>query len=173
MCVSSHTPTSETYEWGGVLGRWLIFGAGLAVLVAALILPAQIDLRNTRIQRDLALHNEQAQHTRIDRYESFLNELDRPTQSTIELLAMSQLGVIPNDREALIIPGQPADPQLFEFLEPALSAFEPPRSTPSRLELLTTDIDSRFWFVLIGAIAVMYGLLPAATSRSSLTKLSV
>ncbi len=153
---------TESNEWAGSLGRWLIFGAGLAVLVAALILPAQIDLRNTRTQRDLALHLEQAHHTRIDKYQSFLAEIEQPTKPTIDLLAMSQLGMIPNNREALIIPGQPADPRLFEFLEPAPKTFEPCVVKASRLESLTLGSDSRFWFVLIGAISVMYGILPAA-----------
>lgn len=153
---------TESNEWAGSLGRWLIFGAGLAVLVAALILPAQIDLRNTRTQRDLALHIEQAHHTRIDKYQSFLTEIEHPTQPTIDLLAMSQLGMIPNNREALVIPGQPADPQLFEFLEPAPKTFEPRVVKASSLESLTIGTDSRFWFVLIGAVSVMYGILPAA-----------
>ena len=158
---------TESNEWAGALGRWFIFAAGLAILVAALILPAQIDLRETRDQRDLALHIEQSHNTRIERYEAFLAEMKHPAPETVKLLAMSQLGMIASDRQALIIPGQPADPQLFEFLEPTPVVFEPRIVNTSRLETLTTGLDSRFWFVLIGAVSVMYGILPAAKSSAS------
>ena len=164
---------TESNEWAGSLGRWFIFAAGLAILVAALILPAQIDLRNTRIERDRALHIEQSHQTRIERYNTFLADMENPTQATIELLAMSQLGMIPKNREALVLGGQPADPQVFEILEPAIKPFEPRVASVSRLELLTTSPQSRFWFVLIGAISVMYGLMPAAKSHPAPTTLTV
>jgi len=156
---STSIPTSD---WAGSLGRWMIFCAGLTVLVAVLLLPAQADLRQTRMQRDLALHIEQTQHTRIQRYKAFLHELEHPTDTTIDLLAMSQLGMIRVGHEALIIPGQPADPQLFEFLEPTTEPFEPKAIPVSRLETLTTGDQSRLWVALLGAVAVLYGLLPPA-----------
>ena len=165
--MEPNSGTSRANELAGSLGRWLIFSAGVAALVAALILPAQIDLRNTRIERDRALHIEQTNQARIERYQSFLHELDHPSDATVDLLAMSQLGMIPDSRDALIVPGQPADPQLFEFLEPASTAFVLPKNNISRLEALTTGTESRFWFVLIGAVAIMYGLLPAAKSHTS------
>jgi hypothetical protein len=152
----------HSFDWAGSLGRWMIFCAGLAVLVAVLILPAQVDLRQSRVQRDLALHIEHTQRDRIERYEDFFAQLEAPDETTINLLAMSQLGVIPDDRDALIVPGRLADPQLFEFLEPAPKPFIP-RSTPvSELEELATGSRSRLWVALLGAVAVLYGLLPSA-----------
>ncbi len=153
---------SAAVDWTGALGRWMIFLAGLAILVSALILPAQADLRHTRTQRDRALHIEQAHHTRIDRYQGFLGEIKSPSASTIDLLAMSQLGMIASNRQALIAPGQPADPQLFEYLEPVIPHFVPAHNPPSRLEEFSTGQRSRLWFVLIGAVAVLYGLMPPA-----------
>lgn len=142
----------------------MIFCAGLTILVAVLILPAHADLRETRTQRDLALHLEQSQSTRIERYQNFLDDLEHPSESTIDLLAMSQLGIIANDREAIMIPGQPADPQLFEYLEPVPDPFEPRIIPVSHLEVLATGSRSRLWVALLGAVAVMYGLLPATKS---------
>ena len=110
----------------------------------------------------MALHIEQSHHTRIDRYESFLAEMENPALATIELLAMSQLGMISSDRQALIVPGQPDDPQLFEFLEPAPKAFAPQAVSKSRLEAISKGARSKWLFALIGAAAVLYGLLPAA-----------
>ena len=77
---------------------------------------------------------------------------------------MSQLGMIPTDREAIMIPGQPADPMLFEHLEPAIAPFEPRITPVSRLETLATGSTTRLWVALLGAVAVLYGLLPAAKS---------
>lgn len=148
----------------GDIGRWLIFFAGLAILVCALILPAQVDLRQTQIQRDLALHIEEAHKAKNARYAQFLGAIEQPDESTVQLLAMSQLGMIRENREALIIEGQPADPQLFEFLEPVPKPFVSSVRPLTRLERLTVGQHSRLWVVLIGAVAVMYGLLPPAKS---------
>ena len=157
--------TTKANDWIGSLGRWMIFCAGLTVLVAVLLLPAHVDLRETRTERDRALYLEEAQHTRIERYRTFLADLEHPSESTIDLLAMSQLGMIPADREVIMIPGQPADPMLFEHLEPAIASFEPRIIPVSRLETLATGHRSRLWVALLGAVAVLYGLLPPAKSE--------
>ncbi len=167
MVSAHHVSIQETpppFDWAGSLGRWLIFSSGLAVLVAALILPAQRDLRETRLQRDLALHIEQTQHARIERYQDFLQKLEHPDPVTVDLLAMAQLGVIPADREAFVLPGHPPDPQLFEYLEPTPSPFVPAAVPASRLERLVTDNNTRLWITLLGGVAVLYGLLPATKS---------
>lgn len=159
--TQSNQPTREL---AGELGRWMIFLAGLVILVAALIIPAQSDLNRTHMHRDTALRMEQAQHERLDRYRVFLDELKQPTQQTVDLLAVSQLGMIPTNRQALTLPGQPSDPLLFAHLDP--TNIVPVSNTihVSKLEMLATGSRSRLWFVLIGAVSIMYGLLPAAKS---------
>lgn len=158
-------------ELAGELGRWLIFSAGLAMLVAALILPARRDLIETRIERDRALHEQSYQQERIDRYASFLIDVENPDQSTLDLLAHSQLGLIPADREAISLGDQSSDPLVFAQIDPTLELFVPNRPHVSRLELLATRYEYRFWFVLIGAIAILYGLLPAAKMKPRVTTL--
>ncbi len=161
---SASRSDTRRFDWAGPIGRWLLFCSGLALLVSTIILPAQIDLINTRTQRDIALHHEQSQHTRIDRYQAFLSELNAPSDSTVELLALSQLGIITESHDALIIPGRPADPKIFEYLEPTIEPFVSSPRRVSRLEELTTEHQSRLWVLIIGAVAVLYGLLPAAKS---------
>ena len=139
----------------------MIFASGLVVLVVALILPAQADLQATRLQRDYSLHLEQLQHDRIDRYNSFLTQLESPSQSTIDLLAMSQLNLIPKDRVTLETGSMLSDPRIFDLLEPTPTPFVATTKPPSRLERLTTSQDTQLWVILVGAVAVMYGLLPA------------
>jgi len=160
--VQTIRATHTSDEWGGSLGRWMIFASGVALLVAALILPARADLRNTRIQRDLALHTQLDEQHRLERFEGFLEELKHPDGATIDLLANAQLGLIPDDRDALIASQRPADPQHFEHLEPIQTPFVPTVERVSRLEELSTGSRSRIWIVLIGAVAVLYGLLPAS-----------
>jgi len=158
--VQAFRSTLNKPDWSGALGRWMIFISGAALLVATMILPAQADLRQTRIQRDLALHTERAQLQRIERFERFLIELEHPDAQTIDLLANAQLGLIPDDRDALIATDRPSDPQLFEHLEPIQKPFVPTVEPVSRLEGLTTGSRSRLWVTLVGAVAVLYGLLP-------------
>jgi hypothetical protein len=95
--VSTPARTNPLDHFAGEIGRWMIFSAGLVIIVAALLLPMSEDLRAARLERDRTLHLEQAQHDRIDRYREFLNQLASPDDQTVELLAMTQLGLIQND----------------------------------------------------------------------------
>lgn len=154
--------TNQADHLVGELGRWLIFASGLVVLVAALLLPVQADLRATRQERDRTLHIERAQNQRIDRYRGFLNELHSPDEHTVQLLAMSQLGKIPGDRQALVAPGEPGDTLLVESIEPQPEPFVDTQRPMTRLERFTTDQRTRLWIIAGGLVAVFYGLLPAA-----------
>lgn len=145
----------------GDLGRWLIFLSGLTILVASLLLPAQADLRATLIERDRTLHTERVKEHRNERYRAFLNELVNPDAQTTELLAMSQLGMIPRDRTALLTEGQPEDTMLLQAIDPVGEPFLPQAREATRLERLTTSGRWRLWIIAAGALALLYGLLPA------------
>lgn len=138
----------------------MIFIAGLAVLVAAMLLPAQTDLRATRIERDRTLHAERLGERRIERYRAFLNELASPDEQTVQLLAMSQLGQIPGNRAALVAPGERDDMMLLESIEPQPEPFVETTRPTTRLERLTMHNRSRLWIVAGALLAVLYGLMP-------------
>lgn len=148
-------------ELAGGLGRWMIFVSGLAILVAALLLPAQGDLRATRLERDKTLHIEQTHAQRIERYQTFLNQLASPDQQTLDLLAMSQLGMIPSDRAAIFAAGPPGDTLLLSYIDPPPTPFAAHQRPPTRLERLTTSPRWRLWVIAAALLAVMYGLMPA------------
>lgn len=139
----------------------MIFSAGLVIVVAAILLPLQENLRITRLERDRTLHMEQAEGARIDRYRAFLNDLASPDEQTVELLAMTQLGLIPADRAAIVMPGQRDDTLLLEAIEPRAEPFEAKLRARTRLERLFADPTARVWVLGIGLVAVLYGLLPA------------
>ena len=152
---------NPTDRIAGEAGRWMIFSAGLVIVVAAVLLPMQEDLRLTRTERDKTLHMERAQNERIDRYKGFLNDLSSPDRQTVELLAMTQLGMIPENKSAIVMPGQRDDTLLIEAIEPNVEAFKPVRREQTRLERLFANRDARIWLLGAGLVAVLYGLLPA------------
>jgi len=145
----------------GETGRWMIFSAGLVIVVAAFLLPMQEDLRLTRLERDRTLYMEQVENQRIERYREFLNQLANPDEQTIELLAMTQLGLIPADRAAIVMPGQRDDTLLLDAIEPRVEPFETQVRPQTRLERLFSNKDAKLWIVGAGLLAVLYGLMPA------------
>jgi len=145
----------------GETGRWMIFSAGLVIVVAAFLLPMQEDLRLTRLERDRTLYMEQVENQRIERYREFLNQLASPDEQTIELLAMTQLGLIPADRAAIVMPGQRDDTLLLDAIEPRVEPFETQVRPQTRLERLFSNKDAKLWIVGAGLLAVLYGLMPA------------
>jgi hypothetical protein len=159
--VSQCAPVNPADHFVGELGRWMIFSAGLVIVVAAILLPMQEELRLTRLERDRTLYLEQAQNQRIERYRAFLNDLASPDEQTIELLAMTQLGMIPADRAAIVMPGQRDDTLLLEAIEPRVEPFEAQVRPRTRLERVFANRDAKVWIVGAGLLAVLYGLMPA------------
>jgi hypothetical protein len=159
--VSQCAPTNPIDHLVGETGRWMIFSAGLVIVVAAFLLPMQEDLRLTRLERDRILYREQVENQRIERYREFLNQLASPDAQTVELLAMTQLGMIPADRAAIVMPGQREDTLLLDALEPRVEPFQAQVRPRTRLERLFANQDAKFWIVGAGLLAVLYGLMPA------------
>jgi len=143
---------------------WLFLAAGLAVLVASVLVPAAEDLRRAQWQRDRALAVEAHRQSRLARYEEYLAALETQDPALVESLAESQLRQIPQDRNA--VPGAPSrgTPNLSVFpgLEPPelhLAEYHPTRSL---LASWTTDPGKRVWLLVGGGICVLLGLLPAS-----------
>jgi hypothetical protein len=165
QCVSQCAPTNPMDHLVGETGRWMIFSAGLVIVVAAFLLPMQEDLRLTRLERDRTLYREQIETQRIERYREFLNQLASPDTQTIELLAMTQLGMIPADSAAIVMPGQRDDTLLLEAIEPRVEPFEAKIRPRTRLERLFANRDAKIWIIGAGLLAVLYGLMPATKPR--------
>lgn len=138
----------------------MIFSAGLVIVVAAFLLPMQEDLRLTRVERDRTLYLEQIENQRIERYRAFLNQIASPDRQTVELLAMTQLGMIPANRAAIVMPGQRDDTLLLDAIEPRLEPFEAQVRPRTRLERLFANHDAKVWIIGAGLLAVLYGLMP-------------
>ena len=147
------------------ISRWACFISGIILIIAASILPLRADLEWTRHQRNLALVTEQENAARNVSYAAMIDAIDQKNPDTLRLLAQSNLGMIPADRDALLMPGQSADPMTFELLEPA--PLPRPEFAPnySRLEKLVMIPKSRLWVIAGGILLVLIGILPAARAK--------
>jgi hypothetical protein len=135
----------------------------LVVLCATILIPAIDDVDEAKWQRDRVLAIEQHRLQRLQNYIDYLDAVDRGDESVVLSLVATQLNMIPE--EALPIE-PPADPgrttaSVFPELEPPplrlLDA--PPRQDRSLLTRLATGDRSRLWLIVLGAIALLVGLL--------------
>ena len=142
--------------------KWTGFITGLLVFMAVALIPPAADLDNLRLRRDRVLAMEQTDLARIDNYRALITALDERDADTINLVLAAQLQLVPRGSTALVAPGGPPDPQLFELLEPLPA--EMPRSVaptvPSTLTRLATSDRGRLVLLLIGALALLWGLTP-------------
>jgi len=150
---------------------WLFLAAGLAILGLVVILPAYEDLAEARFRRDRALAVEAHRESRLARYEEFLGAIENRDPSLVTSLAATQLNQIPTERAALPVGsagvgGAGGDASVFPSLEPEPLVLPERERVPTRLERLVTGERTRGWVLLVGAVCVLVGLLPATRSKA-------
>lgn len=163
-------PTATDAPGGDMLVpacRWAVFLAGVALLIAAALVPPAEDLEHIRETREHTLAIERHDLRRLANYQAMADALDAGDPETIRLVLASELQLVPEGSTALVNPGRPDDPRLFELLEPGGS---PPKDTtatqtPSALTRLTTDPIGRFMLLLVAAVAVLWGCIPPGSKR--------
>lgn len=143
---------------------FLFLFAGLALLAASVLIPAQQDLAAARWRRDAALAHEATHRDRLDRYEQYLAALDRHDPAVVESLTLSQLNILPDRAQTIRYAPRPADQtaSIFSLLEPAPTVVAPLEQRESALAHLVTSRDARLWVIAIAAICVLYSVLPRA-----------
>lgn len=151
---------------------WLFMLAGLTVLAATVLIPAQIDVAKAKWLRDRALTVEKHRQDRLQRYEEYLAALENKDKSLVLSLAASQLNQIPADRAAL--PGSTIDAlrnaSVFPALEPAALSLPEWKPVDSTLVRWTTDGRKRLLLILGGSLCVLVGLLPASRGWGSFSR---
>lgn len=141
--------------------KWVSFLAGMALFVAVALIPPASDLDNIRLQRDRILAMEQTDLARIASYQAFITALDEEDPGTVRLVLASQLQLVPKGSTALVLPGTPEDPRLFEILEPAPVALPERAATAhSTLTRLAGDSRGRLVLLAIAGLALLWGLMP-------------
>jgi len=140
----------------------MAFLAGIAIFVAVALIPPAADLDSMRRQRDRVLAMERTDLQRLDNYRAMLDALERHDPDTLRLILASELQLVPRGRTALVAPGLPEDPRLFELLEPpppVLPAEVAP-TVPSALTKLANDDLGRLLLLILASSAILWGVLP-------------
>lgn len=148
--------------------KWAGFFAGVAVFISVALIPPASDLDAMRRQRDRVLAMERTDLSRLQNYRAMLDALDRADPDTVQLVLASELQLIPKGRTALVLPGQPEDPRLFELLEPGITpeTAPAPPGVPSTLTRLANDDRGRLVLLLLAGLAILWGVLPPTAPES-------
>lgn len=151
---------------------WLFVIAGAALLSCLVIIPAQEDLRLAHAAKARALALESHRSKRIANYASYTDAINGRQETLMLALAAGQLNLAPADKAALVTSSEyiTRSAGVFADLEPK---FEPPAPTTrpdSLLYSLATRKTARMWVMVIGAVSILYGLLPSADSGSRHTR---
>lgn|GEM_PF-6389633 len=146
------------------IARWGAFLAGVTLFIAVALVPPSADLERIRNTRDQTLALELHALSRLANYQAMSAALDAQDPETLRLVLASELQLVPEGATALVTPGRPEDPRLFELLEPAGSPHLATRApaTPSALTRLATDRAGRLALLILAAAAVLWGCLPPA-----------
>ncbi|KAA0214013.1 MAG: hypothetical protein DYG94_02910 [Leptolyngbya sp. PLA3] len=145
---------------------WLFLLAGLTLLAAAVLIPAQQDLADARWRRDAALAHEQNRLERLGRYEEYLAAIERNDRALVESLAASQLGLVPKGGAPVDSSAHPnmLDASIFRQLEPGAVTVASPPTSDSILSRLVSSRKTRLWVIAGAAVCVLIGTLPHAAA---------
>jgi len=146
---------------------WLFLIAGLALLAAAVLIPAEKEVEEARYLRDRALALEAHRAERLKRHEEYLEALKEQQPALVLSLAAGQLNQIPADRQPIgVTPEQVrATASVFPALEPPPLVMPERQEHHSMLDKWTSDEKSRIWVIAAGSVLVLIGLLPPTVNR--------
>jgi hypothetical protein len=149
---------------------WLFTLAGLAVMVAAALLPAERDLHELRQQLAAIEFREARNAERVAAYDRFLRELAGRDPVLLRRLAASQLNLMPEGQEPLLM-ATSIEHTVSDWIEDTVPEAEfeaapPPDTLLTRL----ADGERRLWLMGGGAMVVFLGLVMgfAVSPRPSL-----
>jgi hypothetical protein len=151
---------------------WLFVIAGIVLLLATVLIPAAEQLRRANWQRDRALLVEKHRQERLTRYREFATALERGERSLVLALAASQLNQVPADRTPIGVGKKSGytdinagSASIFPNLEPDPIELPEFRHFDSTLSRMVTDDKTRPWIIVVGAVLVFVGVLPASRSK--------
>lgn len=141
---------------------WLFLLAGLALLAATVVLPAQEDTAQARFYVERAREAEQHRLERLRRYTDYLDALNRGDPGTVRSLAASQLNQAPENLTTLMPPPEVStrSASVFPALEPPPLERRERRVEYSRLQRWALDDRTRLWLLAGGVLLVFIGILP-------------
>ncbi len=138
---------------------WPFVLAGLALLIAGVLIPAQRELHELRGQQKLVEANEVRLYARLEAYDRFLHDLRAGDPELVRRLAIAQLNIVPKGEQSLLLtPGlnQTVAQWIDESVPPVTLQPEPyPDTLLGRLALGP----KRLWLLAAAAFLLFVGLL--------------
>lgn len=143
---------------------WLYLVAGSALIVATVLIPAVNDLAEARWHRDRCLALETYRSDRLKNYTDYLDALHERRPTLVLSLAATNLNLAPVDKVPLeqSYEARSSDAGVFRDLDPTLHLPPAPQAPQSTLQKWATDEQRRMWVISVGALCVLFGLLPAS-----------
>lgn len=138
---------------------WPFVVAGLGLLVAGVLIPAQRELHDLENTRAVHAAIEDRSVRQLAAYDRFLNDLDRSDDQLVRRLAASQLNQMPDgERSLMLVPSM--NDTVTEWIEGSepLQLPETAEYPDTLLTRLATG-PRRLWVLACGAFLVFIGLL--------------
>lgn len=138
---------------------WLFVIGGLVLCIAGILLPAQRNLESLQRQRAQLHHEEAILQRQLTARETLLRDLDRRQPVLIRRLAASQLNLVPEDEEPVLV-SSTLNADIISWVDATVEAT--PISYPASAESTLSRIMSgrhRLWFLTAGVVSVFVGLL--------------
>lgn len=138
---------------------WLFTLAGLAVMVASALLPAERDLHELRQQLAALEFRESYNTQRLQAYDRFMKDLKDRDPALLRRLAASQLNLMPEDVEPLLM-ATSIESTVSDWIEATVPQAEyEPVPPPDTLLTRLADGPRRLWLMGGGAVVVFLGLV--------------
>ena len=146
---------------------WPFVIAGLALIVSAVLIPAQRELHELEQKRSIQQANEQRAQEELLAYQQFLADIERNDQRLLERLVRAQLNRMPKGERPLLLMGS-ADDTIPQWIEASVDVPEP-RTTeyPDTLLSRIATGPRRLWVLATGAFLVFMGVMFAPTTMTS------
>jgi len=146
---------------------WPFVIAGLALIVSAVLIPAQRDLHELEQKRSIQQANETRAQEQLLAYQQFLADIERDDPRLLERLVRAQLNKMPKGERPLLLMGS-ADDTVPQWIEASVDV-PVPEMVPypdTLLSRLATG-PRRLWVLATGAFLVFMGVMFAPTTLTS------
>jgi hypothetical protein len=160
-------PGEHLSGFGRELTGWLYLAAGVGVLAAAALIPAQRQLERAGALRERAEAQVEARREMLAEAGERIAALTQPDEALLASLAQTHLNLAPEGARPLALRIERAAPAARPVARLSSNHQNVQPLETSLLERLLTDSPSRSIVIVAGAVCVLIGLLPASQPKRS------
>ncbi|MEM0982315.1 MAG: hypothetical protein AAGI17_00025 [Planctomycetota bacterium] len=160
MDAPPEQPRPREHRPLGPVASWCFAAAGLAIIASVLLIDAQADLLVAEYERDRAIAAERTHVDRLEKHRTMLAALESGEPAAVRAMQIHLYGQ--NRLVENPLPGRATEPELVLAwsLEPSPPEMPTEPTLDSTLARLATGQRTRLWVALVGALALLFGLLP-------------